>query len=102
VIEHIGLGRYGDEIDAFGSEKASRELSRILAPGGKLYVSLPIDAENRVYHNAHRAFTRDYVVNKLFTGLTLESEQYLYGETLSQNYLPEKGFGTGMFEFTKE
>jgi hypothetical protein len=25
VVEHIGLGRYGDEIDPFGSESAIKE-----------------------------------------------------------------------------
>ena len=34
VIEHIGLGRYGDEIDPFGSEKAISELKRCISWGG--------------------------------------------------------------------
>ena len=42
VIEHIGLGRYGDPIDPYGSQKAAVELTRVLAPGGSLYLSLPI------------------------------------------------------------
>jgi hypothetical protein len=35
VLEHIGLGRYGDAIDASGDRKAAVEL-RVLAPGGQL------------------------------------------------------------------
>ena len=31
VIEHIGLGRYGDQLDQFGTEKAVKELVRVLA-----------------------------------------------------------------------
>ena len=38
VLEHIGLGRYGDALDPFGSEKAIRELIRVLAPTGNLFV----------------------------------------------------------------
>ncbi len=53
VIEHIGLGRYGDPLDPLGSEKALGELSRVLAPEGWLYLSLPIGKE-RVCFNAHR------------------------------------------------
>ena len=34
VVEHIGLGRYGDPIDTFGSEKAIKEIKRVLAVGG--------------------------------------------------------------------
>jgi SAM-dependent methyltransferase len=102
VIEHIGLGRYGDEIDAFGSEKAGQELARVLAPQGRLYLSLPVDEENRLYHNAHRAFTADYVKNTLCQGLVLINEQYIYGDQWESTYDPAKGFGTGLFEFTKE
>lgn len=34
VIEHIGLGRYGDPINADGDKLAAASLTRILAPGG--------------------------------------------------------------------
>lgn len=36
VLEHIGLGRYGDEIDPEGTFKAVDELKRVLAVGGGL------------------------------------------------------------------
>ena len=55
VIEHIGLGRYGDAIDAAGSIKAALELQRVLMPGGTLYLSAPVGRE-RVCFNAHRVF----------------------------------------------
>src|SRR6185312_7810814 len=63
VIEHIGLGRYGDPLDASGSEKAARELVRTLSSGGHLYISVPIDSHCKTYFNAHRAFTRQYVMS---------------------------------------
>lgn len=100
VIEHIGLGRYGDPLDSFGSEKAVEEIKRVLAPGGNLYISLPIDVENRIYFNAHRSFSRDYVL-KLFKTLELIDEKYIYKNELIDNYAPEKGFGTGLFWFKK-
>lgn len=53
VAEHIGLGRYGDSLDPKGTEKACRELARILAKMGNLYFSLPIGRE-RTEFNAHR------------------------------------------------
>ena len=34
VVEHIGLGRYGDLLDPFGSEKAIKELKRVVSGGG--------------------------------------------------------------------
>jgi SAM-dependent methyltransferase len=53
VIEHIGLGRYGDALDPAGTRKAARELARVLEPGGSLFVAAPV-GRPRVCFNAHR------------------------------------------------
>lgn len=100
VIEHIGLGRYGDPVDARGTEKAAAELLRVLAPGGQLYVSVPVDDECRVYFNAHRAFTRDYLLG-LFPDLVLVEERYIYGRAYAPAYAPGRGFGTGLYHFRR-
>jgi SAM-dependent methyltransferase len=100
VLEHIGLGRYGDEIDPYGTEKAVTEIKRVLKSRGNLYISLPVDKENIVYFNAHRAFTRDYILS-LFKELKLIEEKYIYGKQIYDNYDPEKGFGTGLFYLKK-
>lgn len=100
VIEHIGLGRYGDLLDQFGTEKASKELSRVLSKGGSLYISLPIDSESKVYFNAHRAFTRNHVM-KLFSNLKLIEESYIYGKNVFSTFDTNKGFGTGLYHFKK-
>jgi SAM-dependent methyltransferase len=62
VAEHIGLGRYGDELDPHGSRKASAELQRVLAPGGELLFSLPV-GRPKVCFNAHRVHHPRTVVN---------------------------------------
>ncbi len=100
VLEHIGLGRYGDPIDQFGSEKAIAEMKRVLAPGGNLYISVPVDMADKVYFNAHRAFTRDYVL-ELFKELSLVEEKYIYGDKILDSYDAKKGFGTGLYHFKK-
>ena len=101
VVEHIGLGRYGDKIDQFGSEKAISELKRVTRVGGVILVSLPVDNENKIYFNAHRAFTREYILD-LFEGFELLEEKYHYGFKMHDNYDKSKGFGTGMFMFKKK
>ena len=53
VAEHIGLGRYGDDIDPAGFTKACSELARILSPGGNLFFSVPIGKAGTVF-NVHR------------------------------------------------
>jgi hypothetical protein len=100
VIEHIGLGRYGDTLDQFGTEKSASELSRVLAKNGNLYISVPIDTENKIYFNAHRAFNRDYIL-ELFKELKLVEEKYIYGKEVYNFYDKNKGFGTGLFHFKK-
>ena len=55
TIEHIGLGRYGDEIDYDGDLKAIKELKRVLAPNGNLLVVVPI-GKPKIEFNAHRIY----------------------------------------------
>jgi SAM-dependent methyltransferase len=56
VIEHIGLGRYGDALDPAGTRKAARELARVLRPGGNLFLAAPV-GKPRLCFNAHRIHT---------------------------------------------
>lgn len=100
VVEHIGLGRYGDLIDAFGSEKAIKELKRVLKVGGVILFSVPVDKENKIYFNAHRAFTREYVL-ELFDGFEVLDEKYHYGTKMYDLYDSSKGFGTGLYMLKK-
>ncbi len=53
VVEHVGLGRYGDPLNPRGTIEAIKELQRVLAPGGRLYFSTPT-GRPRTYFNAHR------------------------------------------------
>jgi SAM-dependent methyltransferase len=62
VCEHIGLGRYGDDVDPDGWEKAVGELKRVLKPGGMLYFSVPIGRE-RLEFDGHRVFDPKTVLN---------------------------------------
>jgi SAM-dependent methyltransferase len=94
VVEHIGLGRYGDPIDPAGSEKGFAELKRIVRPGGHLFVSVPLDDENRTYFNAHRAFTEAYLMT-LFQPFHVLEKRYIYGNEFGSEL--GTGFGTGCY-----
>lgn len=69
VLEHIGLGRYGDPIDPEGSRKAADELARVVAPNGRLYLTVPV-GRARVCFNAHRVFAPQEIP-AMFPGLRL-------------------------------
>jgi SAM-dependent methyltransferase len=81
VVEHIGLGRYGDSLDARGSEKSLTELKRVLRPGGMLYLSVPIEKNNHTYFNAHRSFEEQYLL-ELCSPLLLKEKTYIHGSKL--------------------
>jgi SAM-dependent methyltransferase len=100
VVEHIGLGRYGDPLDSFGSEKAIKELKRVLKVSGIILFSVPVDSENKIYFNAHRAFTRKYIL-ELFDGFEVLDEKYHYGTKMYDMYDETKGFGTGLYMLKK-
>ncbi len=69
VVEHVGLGRYGDPLEPQGTARACAELARVLAPGGRLYLSLPV-GRPRVCFNAHRV-TDPSAVADMCAGLRL-------------------------------
>ena len=104
VLEHIGLGRYGDKIDPEGHVKAAKELFRVLASGGHLLLSVPVGRE-RVQFNAHRVFSPRTIVS-LFHPLVLEDfsfvdddNKYFYGVNPEDAKACE--YGCGMFCFRK-
>lgn len=55
VLEHLGLGRYGDPVDCEGYKKGIKNLSKLLVNGGTLYLSTPI-GRDRVEFNANYVF----------------------------------------------
>lgn len=92
VVEHIGLGRYGDRLDPSGSERALAELTRIVAPGGSLYVSVPVEPESRTYFNAHRSFAESELV-RMLEPLTIVERRYIYGSAMLEERRDEAGVG---------
>jgi hypothetical protein len=72
VLEHVGLGRYGDPVDYDGDLVAAAELSRVLAPGGRLLLVVPVGGRARIQFNAHRIYGPQQI-ESMFSGLELET-----------------------------
>jgi len=62
VVEHIGMGRYGDKIDYNGDLKAISEIKRVMTKGGHLLFVVPIGKEAKIQFNAHRIYTKDLIL----------------------------------------
>jgi len=63
VVEHVGLGRYGDPLNYDGDLKAISELKRVLAKGGNLLFVVPVGVKPKIMFNAHRIYSFDQVVS---------------------------------------
>ncbi len=104
VIEHIGLGRYGDPLNVQGSIKAAHELARVLAPGGVLYVSVPT-GRDRVCFNAHRVFSPD-ALKAMFaplvcTAFALVDDAGRFHPQGNGKAAAQLEYGCGMYVFSK-
>jgi hypothetical protein len=65
VLEHIGLGRYGDPIDPQADLKAIVELKRVLAQGGHLLLVVPI-GKPKVIFNARRIYGYQQIISYFY------------------------------------
>ena len=105
VLEHIGLGRYGDALDASGDRKAAAELARVLAPGGQLLMVVPMEDPPRVCFNAHRLYSYSQVMD-LFQDLSLleftliTNEGQLFADA-DPGLLEGREYSCGCFRYTK-
>lgn len=104
VVEHVGLGRYGDPVNPSGSRWAAAELQRVVQPGGTLFLSVPVGRE-RVCFNAHRVFSPN-TIQSFFPGLVLKSFSLIddaghFAEQVPTVSAQELQYGCGLFELVK-
>jgi hypothetical protein len=105
VLEHVGLGRYGDSIDPRGHIGAAGELERVLQPRGTLLFATPVGRE-RVCFDAHRVFDPDTVVG-LFSRLRLtefsliDDQGRWRRDAVSFADARACSYGCGLFRFEK-
>lgn len=108
TLEHIGLGRYGDNLDPDGDLKSASELSRVLSKDGNLLIVVPV-GKPRILFNAHRVYAYKYVID-MFKGLRLLDFSLIpdnykkYGIVFnpSQRVVDKQFYGCGCFHFKNE
>jgi len=106
VVEHIGLGRYGDPIDPEGWRSAVAGLQRVLAPGGQLLFSTPIGRQRVIFH-AHRVFDPLSIIDA-FDQLDLaefslipDNRAIAWQEDADPTACSGLTYGCGLFRFRK-
>jgi hypothetical protein len=110
AIEHFGLGRYGDTVDANGHLKALENIYKILQPHVKFYFSVPI-GKQRIEFNSHRIFSMKYLFEIFKYKYKIESFAYVDDNNglisdvgLSPLDIESSfnlSYGCGIFELTK-
>ena len=110
VLEHFGLGRYGDRVDYNGHLSGWENIGRMLKKGGKFYFSVPI-GKQRIEFNAHRVFSIRYLLSLMERKYRIDSFSYvddagdLVKDAVLEPALIDSNFGCsygcGIFELTK-
>jgi len=101
VVEHIGLGRYGDPLDPYGTEKAIAELKRVIAPGGSLYLSIPVGETTIAAFNAGRIMGLEQLMVQ-FEPFQVIEKRFIIGSRFQEIYAPMPNFGaTGLFHLVR-
>lgn len=107
VIEHVGLGRYGDTIDPEGDLKAMKELRRVLAHGGTLLFVVPI-GKPKIEFNTHRIYSYEQILEyfkdltlKEFTLIPDNAQKTGMIRNASKDETDRQSYGCGCFLFVK-
>jgi hypothetical protein len=109
VVEHIGLGRYGDNVDSEGDLKAASELQRVCRLGGHLLFVAPVAECSRLEFNAHRVYTVEMVL-EMFPKMRLEEfalipdkpEQGGLVRYANFSQVKDQRYACGCFHFIKD
>lgn len=107
VVEHVGLGRYGDPLDAKADLKGIEQLIRVLAYGGSLLFVIPI-GNPRIAFNAHRIYSKEQILNyfselELVEFSLIPDDKKLGGLIINpgDEILNKQSYGCGCFLFVK-
>ena len=108
VVEHVGLGRYGDTLDPDGDLRAMDELQRVLAEGGSLLFVVPV-GRPRIRFNAHRIYSYEQILEYFgkihLKEFALIPDSHGYSEIVynaSRQLTDVQHYGCGCFWFKKE
>lgn len=106
VVEHIGLGRYGDPLNYDGDMQAMSELRRVVGKGGTLLFVVPM-GQPCIYFNAHRVYSYDSI-REYFSDFRIDEFAFLPNDSSNGllydpplDFVNSQTYGCGCFQFTR-
>lgn len=108
VIEHVGLGRYGDPVDPNADYIAIKELIRVTKPGGHIIYVTPV-GKSAVKFNAHRIYSFEQILER-FPGCEVEEFSLIQDDAIGGSIITNADpmlvskqlYGCGLFHFKKK
>jgi hypothetical protein len=104
TLEHIGLGRYGDELDPDGDIKSISELMRVCSIHGNLLIVVPVGRKKLMF-NAHRIYDAKefaaYFENFTMLDFALITDQGDFINQASFELAAGQNYGCGCYWFKK-
>ncbi|GHT75661.1 hypothetical protein AGMMS50262_11640 [Bacteroidia bacterium] len=111
VLEHFGLGRYGDSLDIDGHIKGLTNIAKMLKSNGICYIAVPIGFQ-RIEYNAHFVFSIRYLIDLFEKNFNIQQFAYVdkngdffeipLTEKLIENNCGCREWGSGIFVLTKK
>jgi hypothetical protein len=108
VVEHIGMGRYGEPLNTLGDIVAMSNLRRAIAPGGRLLFVVPVGRPS-IFFNAHRVYSAGWIEKFFSTRLRLNEFYLIPGPTAvapirdcSLDAADNLEYACGCFEFIND
>lgn len=107
VIEHIGLGRYGDPLDPNGDIKAINELTRVVNDDGYIIFVTPV-GKPAIKYNAHRIYSFEQIIQRFSNCKLIEfsliQDDKVGGSIVynaDPNVVQKQEYACGLFVFQK-
>ncbi len=107
VIEHIGLGRYGDKVSPIGDIAAINQLKKVVRHNGNLLIVVPVGYQS-LYFDAHRVYDPNYFASLFLDEFKLLKFSYISNKKNDTGIIPceslatiEEEYGCGCFWFKK-
>ncbi len=108
VIEHVGLGRYGEEIKPDGDLTAISELKRVISHNGIILFVVPIAGKPKIMFNAHRIYSYDQIISYFnnfelveFSLIPDDADKRGMIENAGKEDADKQEYGCGCFYFRK-